>query len=285
MATENTVKDKETITADQVGNLNDVLNASGTDSKNEGTTDVAVTSEKPQAEGNSGEQEQSNEGDKGDEAVQSADPVAAAAAALVVQEGNAVLTQAAPVVEQKTAAAAKPVEVEKAVVAQVTSSTVTSTTKAADIGLDLGDLSKLTSQTQSALATIQKYASDMDPRKPQSDASIQLNQRILAASLHTVLAAEDKNFRLAYQALLKIVRANLSLAFSPTSRNRGLANMPHEAIDNAKMRFLTYIVDLLVKTAGSNDVEFLKRHTDMEKVLGAIKDRRIKENLTAYYST
>lgn len=140
------------------------------------------------------------------------------------------------------------------------------------------------SQTKSALYQVLAYCDAMAPGKPQTEKSIQQQQLGLLSNLFTILNAEDKNFPVAYRALLSIVNANKKGAFRVESRARGLNTVAIETIDNKQMRFLTRIVDLLCVNAGINDVDLVKQHINIPRVLESVYNVRIKQNLTQYYS-
>lgn len=140
-------------------------------------------------------------------------------------------------------------------------------------------------ETQSALKQFIDYCDEMHPGKGQTVATIEQSQTKLIHTLYTLLAAEDKNFRVVYQAVLAVVRRHRNLAFKPTNRNRGLNTVQIATIDNRSMRFLTRFIDLLVLSAGTNNVEQIKQHFDLAKLFEVIPNERIKQNLTAYYSS
>lgn len=139
-------------------------------------------------------------------------------------------------------------------------------------------------KTQSALNSILEYVDKMDPAKPQSQASIEANQIQLRASLYTVLSAEDENFDIVYKGLLAIVRANAQKCFKITARNRGLNTVTIASLDNKGMRFLTRVLDLLVLTAGTNNLELVKKNYELKRLFEVTGSVRINDNLTAYYS-
>lgn len=139
-------------------------------------------------------------------------------------------------------------------------------------------------QTQSALYQVIDYAKNLHPGKRVDTKTIEQAQVNLRVSLFTILSSEDVNFKVAYQALLAIVRVHKQNCFSVTARNRGLNTVSLQALDNKNMRFLTKIVDLLVLTAGSNSVEQVKAHYDFSKMSTWCPNARIQQNLTAYYA-
>jgi hypothetical protein len=139
-------------------------------------------------------------------------------------------------------------------------------------------------QTQSALYQVIQYAADLHPGKRVELSTIEQAQINLRSNLFTILSAEDTNFKVAYQALLAIVRAHKNNCFAITARNRGLNTVSVAALDNKGMRFLTKIVDLLVLTAGTNNLEQVKAHYDFSKMAEWCPNVRIQQNLTSYYS-
>lgn len=139
-------------------------------------------------------------------------------------------------------------------------------------------------QTQSALYQVIQYASDMNPAKRNELKQIEQAQANLRVALYTLLSAEDTNFKVVYQALLAVVRAHSKKCFAITARNRGLNSVSLQVIDNKNMRFLTKIVDLLVLTAGTNEIEQVKQHYDFSKMAEWCPNVRIQQNLTSYYA-
>ena len=139
-------------------------------------------------------------------------------------------------------------------------------------------------QTQSALYQVIQYADDMNPAKRNELKQIEQAQANLRVALYTLLSAEDTNFKVVYQALLAVVRAHSKKCFAITARNRGLNTVSLQVIDNKNMRFLTKIVDLLVLTAGTNDIEQVKQHYDFSKMAEWCPNVRIQQNLTSYYA-
>lgn len=139
-------------------------------------------------------------------------------------------------------------------------------------------------QTQSALYQVIQYASDMNPAKRNELKQIEQAQANLRVALYTLLSAEDTNFKVVYQALLAVVRAHAKKCFAITARNRGLNTVSLQVIDNKNMRFLTKIVDLLVLTAGTNEIEQVKQHYDFSKMAEWCPNVRIQQNLTSYYA-
>jgi hypothetical protein len=139
-------------------------------------------------------------------------------------------------------------------------------------------------QTQSALYQVIDYADALHPGKRVALKTIEQAQVNLRVSLFTILSAEDTNFKVVYQALLAIVRKHKQNCFAVTARNRGLNTVSLQALDNKNMRFLTRIVDLLVLTAGTNDVESVKKLFDFSKMADWCLNQRIQQNLTTYYS-
>lgn len=138
--------------------------------------------------------------------------------------------------------------------------------------------------TQSALHQVVAYCDAMKPGKPQTEKTVAASQMGLLGNLFIILSGEDKNFPVVYRALLSIVNANKSGAFRVESRNRGLNSISLEMMDNKQMRFLTRIVDLMCVNAGINDLELVKQHVNITRVLESVYNARIKQNLTAFYS-
>lgn len=172
---------------------------------------------------------------------------------------------------------------------QVAAATVTDTTaKAPTSDRDLPEvvaaMKVAKAQTQSALYQVIQYAIDMHPGKRVELPAIEQAQINLRSNLFTILSAEDVNFKVVYQALLAIVKAHRQNCFAITARNRGLNTVSLAALDNKGMRFLTKIVDLLVLTAGMNDVENVKKQFDFSKLAEWCPNVRIQQNLTSYYS-
>lgn len=153
---------------------------------------------------------------------------------------------------------------------------------------DLPDVSaameKGDAAVQSAVAQLVDYCVAMMPGKPQNQKTLEHHQLVLLNSLYVLLSAEEKQFKLAMRAVLALFKANASKCFSPTARNRGLNQAELGVIDNKNMRFLTRIVDVLAITAGTNQVNSVKKHVDMKKLMEAIPNVRIRQNLTAFYS-
>jgi len=139
-------------------------------------------------------------------------------------------------------------------------------------------------ESQSALYQVIKYAEDLHPLKRVELPTIERAQADLRVALYTLLSAEDANFKAVFRGLLAIVRAHKGNCFSVTSRNRGLNTVSLQTIDNKNMRFLTKIVDLLVLTAGTNNVEQVKQHYDFSKLAEWCPNQRIQQNLTSYYA-
>lgn len=139
-------------------------------------------------------------------------------------------------------------------------------------------------ETQSALYQVIKYAQDMHPGQRIEMSQIERNQANLRVNLYTLLSAEDVNFKTVYRALLAVVRVHKNNCFAVTARNRGLNTVSMQTIDNKNMRFLTKIVDLLVLTAGTNNVEQVKQHYDFSKLAEWCPNQRIQQNLTSYYA-
>lgn len=172
---------------------------------------------------------------------------------------------------------------------QVAAATVTNTaaaTPASDRDLPevVAAMKVAKAQTQSALYQVIQYASDLHPGKRVDLKTIEAAQVNLRSNLFTILSAEDVNFKVVYQALLAIVRAHKNNCFAITARNRGLNTISLASLDNKGMRFLTKIVDLLVLTAGTNNLEQVKAHYDFSKLAEWCPNVRIQQNLTSYYS-
>jgi hypothetical protein len=140
------------------------------------------------------------------------------------------------------------------------------------------------SQTQSALGQIADYCKNMHPGKPQTSKSVETNQLVLLNALTIAMSSEDVNFPVVYKAIIAMVRANKTLCFRVTARNRGLNTVALATIDNKNMRFLTRVLDLMVVTSGMADIATVKQHVDMKKLFEAVTNVKIKQNLTAYYS-
>lgn len=139
-------------------------------------------------------------------------------------------------------------------------------------------------ETQSALYQVIKYAEAMHPLQRVEMPAIERAQADLRVALYTLLSAEDANFKTVFRGLLAVVRAHKNNCFAVTARNRGLNTVSLQTIDNKNMRFLTKIVDLLVLTAGTNNVEQVKQHYDFSKLAEWCPNQRIQQNLTSYYA-
>lgn len=283
--------DTQTITAKDVGNAADVLGlgaegATGTPGP-EGVEQVSketaeTTANTSQAAGSA-------------EKTPSVEGVEQAAAAAKAQPVTAQVrkTIPAPVAQQSGVKAAAPstatTPAAAVITKQVAAATVTNTAAAApasdrDLPEVVAAMKVAKAQTQSALYQVIQYASDLHPGKRVDAKTIESAQVNLRSNLFTILSAEDVNFKVVYQALLAIVRTHKNNCFAITARNRGLNTVSLAALDNKGMRFLTKIVDLLVLTAGTNNLEQVKAHYDFSKLAEWCPNVRIQQNLTSYYS-
>lgn len=223
---------------------------------------------------------------------------AAAAAAQAAAKPTAVTAQVRKTVQvpqnntagaatTKPAAAAAPAVTPTATVkpaATVTNTAASAVVSDRDLPEVVAAMKVAKPQTQSALYQVIDYADALHPGKRVALKTIEQAQVNLRVSLFTILSAEDTNFKVVYQALLAIVRKHKQNCFAVTARNRGLNTVSLQALDNKNMRFLTRIVDLLVLTAGTNDVESVKKLFDFSKMADWCLNQRIQQNLTTYYS-
>ena len=223
---------------------------------------------------------------------------AAAAAAQAAAKPTAVTAQVRKTIQApqnntagaattKPAAAAAPAVTPTATVkpaATVTNTAASAVVSDRDLPEVVAAMKVAKPQTQSALYQVIDYADALHPGKRVALKTIEQAQVNLRVSLFTILSAEDTNFKVVYQALLAIVRKHKQNCFAVTARNRGLNTVSLQALDNKNMRFLTRIVDLLVLTAGTNDVESVKKLFDFSKMADWCLNQRIQQNLTTYYS-